>query len=87
MDLEQSEFSDQEPILPDSLDNATAFFYAVSQLIRSTASEISGTLASNEPGFTTRLLDRLGLCIRDIVVRAVGWIRRGGELSPSVRKV
>jgi hypothetical protein len=66
MSLDQSDFREQfsyqAPILPESLDNATAFFYALNQLIRSTPSEISGTLAPNKPVFASWLLDRL--CIR-----------------------
>jgi hypothetical protein len=90
MSLLQSEFREQfsyqAPILPDSLDNATAFSYAVSQLIRSTPSEISGTLACNKPNLATWLLDRLGIRIRDIAVTAVGWIRHAGVAAPGTGK-
>jgi hypothetical protein len=90
MSLEQNEFrarfSYQEPILPDSLDDATAFFYAASQLIRSTPSQTSGALASNRPGIATWLLDRLGTRVRDIVVTPVGWIRRVGIAAPTTWK-
>src|SRR6516225_1477747 len=80
MNFEQREFreqlSDQGLILPDSLDNATAFFYAVNQLIRSTPFEISETPASKKPVFASWLFDRLGTCIRYFVVAVVGWIHR-----------
>jgi hypothetical protein len=77
MCLEQSEFREQfsyqAPILPDSLDSDTAFFYAVNQLIRSTPSETSVTLTSNKQGFPGPLLNRLSVHIHDF---AVGRMRR-----------
>ena len=86
---EQNEFREQlsyqEPILPDSLDSTTAFFYAVNQLIRSTPSETSRTLASNKPGVAGRLLNRLSIHIRDRVVPVVGWMRRVGFAAASTR--
>ena len=79
MRLEQSEFREQfsyqAPILPDSLDSATAFFYAVNELIRSTPSETSATLASSKQGSVGPQLDRLNVRIRGIVLWAVGRIR------------
>jgi hypothetical protein len=82
MCLEQSEFREQfsyqAPILPDSLDSAIAFFHAVNQLIRSTPSETSVTLASNKQGFAGPLLDRLNIHIRGIALSAVGRMRRVG---------
>ena len=90
MSLEQSEFREQfsyqEPILPDSLDSDTAFFYAVNQLIRSTPFEISETPASKKPVFASWLFDRLGTCIRYFVVAVVGWIHRVGVAAPSTWK-
>jgi hypothetical protein len=90
MSLEQNDFCEpftyQEPILPDSLDNATAFFYALNALIRSTPSEICPTLTSNQPGFAARLFDGVRVSVRDIVEMAVGWIRRIGVAGPSTRK-
>lgn len=90
MCFEQSElreqFSYQAPILPDSLDSATAFFYAVNQLIRSTPSETSVTLASNQQGFAGPLLDHLNAHIRDIVLWAVGRMRRVGFAAASIWK-
>jgi hypothetical protein len=79
-------FTDQEPILPDSLDNATAFFYALNQLIRATPSEISQTLMSNQPGLGTRLLDGVGVSVRGTVEMALGWIRRVAVAGPSIWK-
>jgi hypothetical protein len=77
MSLEQSQFleqfSYQEPILPDSVDNATAFFRAFHQLIRSTPSEICETPRSGKP-----LYARVGVCIRGIVISVLGWVRRFG---------
>ena len=88
MRLEQNEFPEQfsyqEPILPDSLDSATAFFYTVNQLIRSTPSETSRTLASNKLGIAGRLLDRLSIHIRDTIVSVVGWMRRVGFAAASI---
>jgi hypothetical protein len=90
MNLQQSEFRDQftyqTPILPESVDNATAFFYALNQLMRSTPSEISGTLTSDEPGFAMWILDRVGFRLRDIVITIVGCIRRAGVAAPSTWK-
>jgi hypothetical protein len=90
MCLEQSElreqFSYQAPILPDSLDSATAFFYAVNQLIRSTPSETSVTLASNKHCLARPLLDRLNIHIRGIVPSAVGRMRRVGFAAASIWK-
>ncbi|MBV8453030.1 MAG: hypothetical protein JOZ29_12275 [Deltaproteobacteria bacterium] len=90
MSLKQGEFREQfsyqEPILPDSLDNATAFFYAVNQLIRSTPSEISGTLEFTRPGPATWFLDHLGIRIRDLALTAARWIRRAGAVAPSTWK-
>jgi hypothetical protein len=86
--LEQNEFREQfsyqEPILPDSLDSATAFFYAVNQLIRSMPSETSRTLASNKPGVAGRLVDRLSIHIRDAIVSVIGWMRRVGFAAASI---
>ena len=90
MSLEQSEFrkqfSHQAPILPDSVDSATAFFYALNQLIRSTPSETSVALASNKPGFAGRLLDRLSIHIRNTLVSAVGRMRQVGFSAASIWK-
>jgi hypothetical protein len=90
MNLEQSEFRDQftyqTPILPDSVDNSTAFFYGLNRLIRSTPSEISGTLTSDEPGFAMWILDRVGFRIRDTVITIVGCIRRAGIAAPNTWK-
>jgi hypothetical protein len=77
---ELRQFSYREPILPESLDNATAFFYAVYQLISSTPSEISATL-TNRKGFATRLLHRLATRIG-----AIGWIRGRGVAAPNSSK-
>jgi hypothetical protein len=80
MSLEQNEFHEQfsvrGPLLPDSLDNATAFFYAINQLISSTPAQISEALVSDQPGFVTSLFNRLGCSIRSIVIIGVGWMRR-----------
>jgi hypothetical protein len=88
MSLEQNDFREQfthqEPILPDSLDSATAFFYALNHLIRTTPSEISPTPTSNQPGFAAWLL--YGVGVRDIVEMAVGWIRRVAVAGPSTGK-
>jgi hypothetical protein len=88
MSLEQSEFREQfsyqEPILPDSLDSATAFFYAVNQLIRSTPPETSRTPASNKPGIAGRLADRLGIHIRDTIALVVRRMRRIGFAAASI---
>jgi hypothetical protein len=78
---ELRQFSYREPILPESLDNATAFFYAVYQLISSTPSEISATLAFNRKGFAARLLHRLATRIG-----AIGWIRGRGVAAPNSSK-
>jgi hypothetical protein len=90
MCFEQREFREQfiyqAPILPDSLDSATAFFYAVNQLIRSTPSETSVTLAYNKQGFAGPLLDRLNVHIRDMVLSAVGQMRRVGLAAASIWK-
>jgi hypothetical protein len=87
MCIEQREFSEQfryqAPILPDSLDNATAFFYAVNQVIRSTRFETSVTMASNNQGFAGPLLNRLNVHIRDIVLSAVGRMRCVGFTAAS----
>ena len=88
MRIEQNEFHEQfsyqEAILPDSVDSATAFFYAVNQLIRSTPSETSRTLASNKPGVAGRLPDRLSIHLRDTVFSVAGWMRRVGFSAASI---
>jgi hypothetical protein len=90
MCFEQSEFREQfsyqAPILPDSLDSATAFFYAVNQLIRSTPSETPVTHPSNQQGCAGRRSDRLNVHIRDIVVSVLGRMRRVGIAAASIWK-
>jgi hypothetical protein len=89
MCFEQSEFREQfsyqAPILPDSLDSATAFFYAVNQLIRSTPSETPLTHPSKQ-GCAGPRSDRLNVHIREIVVAVVGRMRRVGFAAASIWK-
>jgi hypothetical protein len=82
----REQFSYQAPILPDSLDSVTAFFYAVNHLIRSTPSETSVTLAPNRQAFAGPRLCRLKVHIRDIVLSAVGRMRRVGFAATSIWK-
>ena len=90
MCFEQSEFREQfsyqAPILPDNLDSATAFFYAINQLIRSTPSEIPVTHPSNQQGCAGPRSDRLHVHIRDIVVSVVGRMRHVGFAAASIWK-
>jgi hypothetical protein len=90
MCLEQSEFREQfsyqAPILPDSLDSATAFFYLVNQLIRSTPSAPFASLASSKQGSAGPLLDHLNVRIRGIVLWAVGRIRSVSFPAASIWK-
>jgi hypothetical protein len=78
MHLHQSEFREQlsyePPILPDSVDSATAFFYAVNQLVRSTPFEASATPACNKTGFAGALLIRLGNRTRAVILSAFAWM-------------
>jgi hypothetical protein len=90
MSREHSEFRYQftyhAPILPESVDNATAFFYGINQLIRSTPLETSETMTSDTRGFARWILDRGGFRIYDIVITIVRRGRRASVAVPNIGK-
>jgi hypothetical protein len=85
MSLKHSEFpaafTGEPPILADSLDNPTAFFQAVCQLVRSTPVDIPAIPVSGNPGFAGTLL-RLNRLIRKVSPRR---LRKNPPVSFALR--
>ncbi len=75
----------QEPILADNLDSATAFFYTLNQLIRSTSPDTSEALRFKQPRLAVRLIESSKIGMRELALSAVGWVRRAKALIPGVR--